>query len=115
MIKIFCCNCNSFQSSETQVIKDIQGTQEITVTRRVGNKKYTCVKKRDKDGKEEIVETMINMNDGDKSFINSFFKETFFSKYFKQNVIIDKLYLLLECIFPKVKNANIFLPTFLLF
>lgn len=99
IIKIFCCNCNTFQSSETQILKDIQGTQEITVTQRVGDKEYTVVKKRDKDGKEEIVETMINMNDGDKSFINSFFNETFFSKYFKQNVIIEKLYLLYQSVY----------------
>ncbi|KAL1491132.1 hypothetical protein ABEB36_011774 [Hypothenemus hampei] len=60
-----------------RTVRDSEGNEETTVTRKMGEKEYTIIKKRDKEGKEEIHENMINMTEQDKP---SFFSDTPLSK-----------------------------------
>jgi len=48
-------------------VTDSEGNEVTTTTRKLGDKEYTVTKRRDKQGKEEIQETMVNMAEEDKS------------------------------------------------
>lgn len=55
-----------FQRTEiTKIVKDNQGNEEKTVTYKFGDKEHTVVTRRDKDGKEEITENLVNMDSND--------------------------------------------------
>lgn len=49
---------------ETQrTVRDHEGNEETTITRKQGDKEYSIVKKRDKDGKEETIENLVNLDE----------------------------------------------------
>lgn len=56
----------SFQSVEIhKTTRDSQGNEETTITRQMGDKQYTVTTRRDKSGKEERIEDMVNMDEKD--------------------------------------------------
>lgn len=55
-------------------MKDNVGNEETTVCRKIGDKEYCITKKRDKHGKEEIIENLKNMDEGER---NTLFKDKF--------------------------------------
>ncbi|RZC41250.1 HCLS1-associated protein X-1 [Asbolus verrucosus] len=44
-------------------VRDNQGNEETTITRKMADKEYSVTKRRDKDGKEETIENFVNMDD----------------------------------------------------
>lgn len=59
---------NSDGSVEIQkIVKDNSGNEERTITRKFGDKEHTITIKRDREGREERTENLINMNDNDSS------------------------------------------------
>ncbi|KAF2899928.1 hypothetical protein ILUMI_06267 [Ignelater luminosus] len=56
-----------------RTVRDQQGNEETTVTRRQGDKEYSITTRTDKDGQKEIVENLVNMDENDK---DAFLKAT---------------------------------------
>lgn len=48
-------------------VRDNDGNEETTITRQLGDKEVTIIKKRDKFGKEEIIENLINVDENEKN------------------------------------------------
>jgi hypothetical protein len=46
-------------------VRDNQGNEETTITRKIGDKEHSITKRRDKDGKEEIIENFVNLDEKD--------------------------------------------------
>lgn len=46
-----------------KTVRDSEGNEEITVTRQIGDKKYTVVTKKDKTGAETKIEDLYNMDE----------------------------------------------------
>ncbi|XP_018577501.1 uncharacterized protein LOC108915840 [Anoplophora glabripennis] len=57
-----------------RTVKDNKGNEETTVCQKIGDKEFCIIKKKDKYGKEEIIENLINMSEEEK---NSLFKDKF--------------------------------------
>lgn len=58
---------NMLQTIEThRTLRDQQGNEETTITRRQGEKEYSITTRKDKDGKQEIIENLVNMDENDK-------------------------------------------------
>lgn len=56
-----------FQSIETErTTRDTEGNQETTLCHRLGDKEYCIIKKRDKEGREEVTERFVNMDEKEK-------------------------------------------------
>nr|CAH7719191.1 unnamed protein product [Callosobruchus chinensis] len=52
------------ESVETQeYLRDITGNEEVTSCRIFGDKQYCVIKKPDRDGKEDILEKLINIHE----------------------------------------------------
>lgn len=49
-----------------RTVKDQHGNEERTVTRKLGDKEYTVTTKTDKDGKQETIENLVNMEEQEK-------------------------------------------------
>ncbi|EFA03397.1 HCLS1-associated protein X-1 [Tribolium castaneum] len=47
-------------------VRDNEGNEETTITRKVADKEYTITKRRDKEGKEEIIENLVNLDENEK-------------------------------------------------
>nr|CAH7714821.1 unnamed protein product [Callosobruchus chinensis] len=57
-------------SIETQeCVRDNTGNEEVTSCRIFGDKQYCVIKKRDRNGKEEITEKLINMDEKEKEML----------------------------------------------
>ncbi|KAJ8965713.1 hypothetical protein NQ317_000174 [Molorchus minor] len=52
-------------------IRDNEGNEELTICRKMAEKEYCVIKKKDKNGKEEVTENFVNLNENEK---NIFFK-----------------------------------------
>lgn len=72
-------------------MRDSQGNEETTIRRKVDDKEYTITKRRDKDGKEETIENLVNL---DEKEVDKFFPKQdmpqlhqqpwpFFDRFFK--------------------------------
>lgn len=48
-----------------KTVRDSEGNEEITVTRQIGDKKYTVVTKKDKTGAETKIEDLYNMDESE--------------------------------------------------
>jgi len=83
-------------SLETRkTMRDSQGNKETIITQKQGDKEYTIIKRVDKNGKEEIEEIMVNMDEKDKPALKqsehcessapfgAYFDNTMFDKFFK--------------------------------
>ncbi|XP_045470062.1 uncharacterized protein LOC123677535 isoform X2 [Harmonia axyridis] len=67
-----------------KTIRDNEGNEETTITKRIGDKEHTLIKKKDSTGKEEIIENFVNIDDTETllnlpenkpwSFYDRFFK-----------------------------------------
>ncbi|KAK9882481.1 hypothetical protein WA026_021822 [Henosepilachna vigintioctopunctata] len=72
-----------------KTVRDNEGNEETTVTRKIGNKEHSVIKKKDKSGKEEIIENFLNIDENDSNTLlsipdNSEHKKWFlFDKFFK--------------------------------
>ncbi|CAH0557489.1 unnamed protein product [Brassicogethes aeneus] len=49
-----------------KTVRDNQGNEETTITKKLGDKEYTLIKKKDSSGKEEIIENFVNMKESEK-------------------------------------------------
>ncbi|XP_044752480.1 uncharacterized protein LOC123312226 [Coccinella septempunctata] len=50
-----------------KTIHDNQGNQETTITKRIGDKEHTIIKRIDASGKEEVIENFVNIQQKDAS------------------------------------------------
>ncbi|XP_050309287.1 HCLS1-associated protein X-1-like isoform X2 [Anthonomus grandis grandis] len=78
-----------------RIVTDSEGNQETTITKKLGEKEYTVLRKRDKEGKEEEHETLINMTEEEKGIFDRtsntgtampytpLIDESMFSRFFK--------------------------------
>nr|XP_023028952.1 uncharacterized protein LOC111517134 [Leptinotarsa decemlineata] len=58
-------------STETHSnVRDNDGNEEMSVCRRIGDKEYCIVRKRDKSGKEEVTEHFVNMDESEKDIFS---------------------------------------------
>lgn len=76
-----------------RTVRDNEGNEETTITRKIGDKEHTVTKRRDKNGKEEIIENLVNLDEKDlDSFLHKklpefqppdVHKPSIFDKFFK--------------------------------
>ncbi|XP_044268256.1 uncharacterized protein LOC123013647 isoform X2 [Tribolium madens] len=58
---------NADGSIEThRTVRDNEGNEETTITRISGDKEYSITKRKDKEGKEEIIENLVNLDESEK-------------------------------------------------
>lgn len=50
-----------------KIVRDNSGNEERTITRKFGDKEHTITIKRDREGREERTENLVNMNENDAS------------------------------------------------
>lgn len=85
---------NSDGSYEThKTVSDQDGNQEVTITRKQGDKEYTIITKSDKNGVAEVTENFVNLdesqkdsflrNDKAKPILDRDYDGSLFSKFFK--------------------------------
>ncbi|CAH1974703.1 unnamed protein product [Acanthoscelides obtectus] len=75
-----------------QCIRDNAGNEEITTCRIFGEKQYCVIKKRDKSGREEVTEKLVNMDEKEKQLLLEGAPQLDISPSHPSDTIFDKFF-----------------------